>query len=76
MPLWELAPRKTFTARVVQFCDDGASIVVFYLESHEMYVFVHPPVLSLLIRSAVVTLLNRTRSSGLRGYLRACTTIA
>jgi hypothetical protein len=29
---------KTYLARNVDFCDDGASILVCYCESHEMYV--------------------------------------
>jgi hypothetical protein len=29
---------KAYVARNVDFCDDGASILVYYCESHEMYV--------------------------------------
>jgi hypothetical protein len=29
---------KAYLARNVDFCDDGASILVYYCESHEMYV--------------------------------------
>jgi hypothetical protein len=31
-------PAKAYIARNVDFCDDGASIIVYYCESHEMYV--------------------------------------
>lgn len=34
--VWGTMPRKDYIARAVSFCDDGASVVVFYLESHEM----------------------------------------
>ena len=29
---------KSYVARNVDFCDDGASILIYYCESHEMYV--------------------------------------
>jgi hypothetical protein len=31
-------PAKAYVARNVDFCDDGASILVYYCESHDMYV--------------------------------------
>lgn len=31
---------KSYVARNVDFCDDGASILVYYCESHELYVVV------------------------------------
>ena len=31
-------PAKAYVARNVDFCDDGASIIVYYCESHDMYV--------------------------------------
>ena len=32
------APRRAFMGRTVHFCDDGASILATFLETHEMCV--------------------------------------
>ncbi|TDL24059.1 WD40 repeat-like protein, partial [Rickenella mellea] len=37
-PVVQTPPHQRFVPRGVEFCDNGASIVVCYLESHDMYV--------------------------------------
>lgn len=54
-PIASNVEQKPVIARNVFFCDDGASIMVCYLESHEMCVFHTLVLVAVVISTIVVT---------------------